>query len=235
MSNTDLQQYNGAASFPTTGNVGTNADPLLLPTDGPLVTADSNAALQAPVNVSLRRFKDLLLGLRGAIVGDFAGAVRKTLASWEVDALGGATSTIPVGSAKVSGAHVSGTTVPTTSLPQGSIYEDTLCAGWARGYWDGANMVLVRGANVLSLTRNAMGDYTVVFNSVVTSPASAEVKLTMGINPSVVAHGFIGNEYAIADDGAGRVSVSFYTIDPNAGVLLDTSAISHFHLSIRAY
>lgn len=97
MSNTDLQQYNGTASFPTTGNVGTNADPLLLPTDGPLVTADSNAVLQAPVNVSLKRFKDLVLGLRGATIGDFAGAAIKTFKSIYADAVGGAASLIPNG------------------------------------------------------------------------------------------------------------------------------------------
>lgn len=232
----DLQQYNGSASFPATADVGTNADPYLIPTDGPIVCADNNGLNQAPVNRVTKRIKELLLGLRGATIGDFAGAIQKTFKSLHVDGGGGSTSTQPAGSARVSGAQGGGTSVPTTSLPSGSIYQDTVCAGWARGYWDGAAMVLVRGANVRSLTRNNTGDYTVVFNSTVNDPSTACADITLGINPSVVNHGFIGNVYDIADDGAGRVAVSFYTIDPNgAGAKLDTSSISEFHVTLKAY
>jgi hypothetical protein len=97
MSNTDLQQYNGTPYFPTTPNVGTNADPYLIPTDGPVICADSNNPDEAPVNSALKTEKDLYLGLRGAVVGDFAGAIRKTLKSLEVDGNGGVTSSLTPG------------------------------------------------------------------------------------------------------------------------------------------
>lgn len=98
MAGTDLAQYNGTPSFPARTDVGTNTDPYLTVTDGPVVTADSNAAGFAPVNISIKRVKDLLLGLRGAIVGDFAGAVQKSVKSFYADLTGGATHTKPAGS-----------------------------------------------------------------------------------------------------------------------------------------
>lgn len=97
MADIDLTQYNGTPVFPTTADVGTNADPYLTPTDGKIITATSNAANQAPVNRSIYRIKDLLLGLRGALVGDFAGAVQKTVRSFFADGTGGNTHTVPAG------------------------------------------------------------------------------------------------------------------------------------------
>jgi hypothetical protein len=237
MSNTDLQQYNstGGGVFPTTGQVNTNADQYLIPTDGPLVTADSNNPNQAPINVVTKTIRDWLVGLRGAIVGDFTGAVRKTLKSLEVDGAGANTSTLVPGTARFSGGTLSGTTAPTTSAAQGTVAQDSVCLGWARGYWNGAAMVLVRGWNVRSLTRNAQGDYTVVFNSTVGSPGTAYAQVTMGINPSVISHGFVGNILQIADDGSSRISVEFITIDPNANLQLDTTATSQFFVEVRGY
>ena len=43
MADIDLTQYNGTPVFPTTADVGTNADPYLTPTDGKIITATSNA------------------------------------------------------------------------------------------------------------------------------------------------------------------------------------------------
>lgn len=93
----NLQQYNGTPVFPSRTNVNTNADPYLLPTPGPIVTSDGNGTNQAPVNRSLKQIRDWIVGLRGAIVGDFAGAVQKTVRSWLVDGTGGATHTTPAG------------------------------------------------------------------------------------------------------------------------------------------
>jgi hypothetical protein len=97
MSNTDLQQFNGTQEFPATADVGTNADTYLIPTDGKLITADSNLTNQAPANPSKQRIKNLYLGLRAATIGDFMGAIRKTFKSLHVDGTGGATSAIPAG------------------------------------------------------------------------------------------------------------------------------------------
>lgn len=97
MSNADLTQYNGTQAFPASADVGTNADQYLVPTDGKLITALSNILNEAPVNVALHRLKDYVLGLRGAIIGDFAAANRKTLHSLLVDANGGLASALSGG------------------------------------------------------------------------------------------------------------------------------------------
>lgn len=89
MANIDLQQYDGTASFPATADVGTPADPMLLPTDGPIVSADSNLTDEAPVNISLKRVKDLMLGLRDALIGDRVAAARKTVNRLQADGTGG--------------------------------------------------------------------------------------------------------------------------------------------------
>lgn len=97
MSNTDLQQFNGTQVFPARADVGTNADEYLIPTDGPVITAQSNNTDEGPVYPSLTRLKNYILGLRGAIVGDFMGAVRKTLYAVEVDGVGGNNSAAATG------------------------------------------------------------------------------------------------------------------------------------------
>lgn len=103
MADIDLAQINGTASFPLTADVGTNTDLFLVPTDGPIVTADSNGANRAPVNKALRRTKDLLLGIRDALVGDRAGAVRKTVMSLYADGFGGLTHNIDPGKVLAAG------------------------------------------------------------------------------------------------------------------------------------
>lgn len=103
MMDSDLQQYNGTQAFPATADVGTNADTFLLPTDGPIVTADSNGANMAPVNRGGKRIKDYILGLRAALLGDFAGAVQKTVKSLYADLTGGTTHTKTPGTVYASG------------------------------------------------------------------------------------------------------------------------------------
>lgn len=128
MADNDLTQYNGTPVFPTAADVGTNADPYLTPTDGEIITATSNAANQAPVNRSIYRIKDLLLGLRGALVGDFAGAVQKTVRSFFADGTGGNTHTVPAGELRAS-SHIQST--------GGNMLVDT-----ATGNFIGANALL---------------------------------------------------------------------------------------------
>jgi hypothetical protein len=106
MADGDLTQYNGTPSFPATADVGTGTDPFLVPTDGAVVTASSNLPDEAPVNRSLERTKDLLLGLRGATIGDFAGASIKTFKSLQVDGTGGAVSTTSPGNIEPTGSVV---------------------------------------------------------------------------------------------------------------------------------
>jgi len=117
MSNADLTQYNGTQAFPATVDVGTNADPFLTPTDGFKITALSNLANEAPVNVSLKRIKDLILGLRGATIGDFLGASRKTFHSLLVDGVGGTASALS-----------SGIVQALTSVVVGPVGGPSLCA-----------------------------------------------------------------------------------------------------------
>jgi len=97
MSDADLTQYNGTSAFPSTADVGTNADTFLVPTDDKVITALSNIAGEAPVRRSIDRLKDYYLGLRGAVIGDFLGAVQKTLKSFYVDGTGGVTHTVTGG------------------------------------------------------------------------------------------------------------------------------------------
>jgi len=123
---------------------------------------------------------------------------------------------------------------PTSAHPAGTIFPDTSIFGWARGYWDGANMVLMRGFNVKTLVRNGLGDYTITFHPVINSPTTAMVSITMGPNPSVVARGFVGNVLTTTDDGAGRLVVNFVTVDPNTGSYVDTTSTSWFFIEARS-
>lgn len=88
MSDTDLQQYNGTPQWVNTADFETAADIYLVPTDGNVVSADSNLAGDAPVNRALRLIKDKVDGLRQAIIGD-VGPTRRTIYSLRVDGTGG--------------------------------------------------------------------------------------------------------------------------------------------------
>lgn len=88
MSDTDLQQYNGTPQWVDTADFETPADIYLVPTDGTVVSADSNLAGDTPVNRALRLIKDKVDGLRQAIIGD-VGPTRRTIYSLRVDGTGG--------------------------------------------------------------------------------------------------------------------------------------------------
>jgi hypothetical protein len=88
MSDTDLQQYNGTPLWIPTADFETAADQYLIPTDGNVVSADSNLPGDAPINRAARDLKDRIDGLRAAIFGD-VGAIRKTVYSLRIDGVGG--------------------------------------------------------------------------------------------------------------------------------------------------
>jgi hypothetical protein len=94
----DTQQYNGSAAFPATADVATASDTYLMPMDAKKITADASGAGKSPVNLALKKAKDLTIGIRGGIFGDFAGAVQKTVKSLYCDGTGGATHTVAAGS-----------------------------------------------------------------------------------------------------------------------------------------
>lgn len=168
-------------------------------------------------------------GINGIVGGTYS------VAGVYVDGTGGAVVAAPAGSLTLTGGTASGTPTPTTAVPAGQVYRDAVCLGWARGYWNGANMILVRGFNVLSMARNGVGDYTIVFNPVVSDANSAFAAVTLGTNPAVVSRGFIGNPYAVESDGANRIRVKFNTCDPVANALIDTNATSQFFVEVKGY
>jgi hypothetical protein len=91
MANTDLQQRNETPYFAPTADVNTNTDPYLVPTDGKIISAQNNGTNEAPILPVLLKIRGTLAGLRGALVGDFAGAVQKTVRSFYADDTGGNT------------------------------------------------------------------------------------------------------------------------------------------------
>ncbi len=103
MANGDLTQFNATPVFTATADVDTNAEVFLIPTDSKLITATSNAAGQAPVNPSIKRLKALIDGLRGATIGDFAGAVPRSFKSLQVDLTGGVISVAADGTVLIEG------------------------------------------------------------------------------------------------------------------------------------
>jgi hypothetical protein len=76
VANTDLQQRNETPYFAPTADVNTNTDPYLVPTDGKIISAQNNGTDEAPILPVLLKIRGTLAGLRGAIIGDFAGAAR---------------------------------------------------------------------------------------------------------------------------------------------------------------
>lgn len=103
MSDFDLTQYNGTPSYPAPADVGTAADPLLVPTDGTYITADSNLTQEGPVNRSIKRLKDLYLGLRGAIMGDVPGVQSRSIRSLIVSTTPGVVHGNPPGTVQIGG------------------------------------------------------------------------------------------------------------------------------------
>jgi len=115
----DLQQYNRTAANAEAANAASAlTSPLLLPSDGKLITADANSAGKAPVNRSLKELGDMIAGVRCMLLGNCASVNRRTAKSFEVDGTGGAVSTIPSG--VISGHSLWGSIVSIgPSLPTG--------------------------------------------------------------------------------------------------------------------
>ena len=49
-------------------------DTISMPTDGPFVTADNDAAGKSPVNIGLKDMANMITGLAGSLIGNIAGA-----------------------------------------------------------------------------------------------------------------------------------------------------------------
>lgn len=95
MANTDLQQRNETPYFAPTADVNTNTDPYLVPTDGKIISAQNNGTDEAPILPVLLKIRGTLAGLRGAIIGDFAGAVMYTVKKLYADSVGGSSTFAP--------------------------------------------------------------------------------------------------------------------------------------------
>lgn len=121
MADSDLTQSNDTAVFPATADFNTNADPFLIPTDGKKITASSNAPNQAPVNRAIKRLHALVAGLRGALLGDFAGADQRTIRSLLVDGIGGISHALAAGMLKAK----SNTAIITAENAAGTLYAAT--------------------------------------------------------------------------------------------------------------
>lgn len=150
-------------------------------------------------------------GVNGIINGGYS------LKGATIDGTGGSAVTTPAGSLTISGANGGALTWPTSPYVQGVLFRDVVTLGWARAYWDGSAMQLYQGYNVRQLTRNGVGNYTVIFQPVVANPARAGVVTSCGQNPVALTNGFVCNVQQISSDGAGRIQVVVRTLDPQGG------------------
>lgn len=101
MANSDLDQLDATPEFPSTATALTSE--YLAPRDGKTITGASNLMNESPVRPSLQRAKNLIAGLRGAIIGDFGGAVKKTLQGLRVAIVGGVTHAQAAGTMSIEG------------------------------------------------------------------------------------------------------------------------------------
>lgn len=103
----DVQQKNVTAAEAAAAHA---LDPLtgqfLEPVDGKGMCADNFSTGKSPVNLALTQLKRLGAGLRGAILGDFAGAVQKSVKSLYINLTGGTTHTQAPGTVRITGTGV---------------------------------------------------------------------------------------------------------------------------------
>lgn len=216
MSDADLTQYNGTSAFPSTADVGTNADTFLVPTDDKVITALSNIAGEAPVRRSIDRLKDYYLGLRGAILGDFVGAARKTLRSLQVDGTGGAAATAADGTIVPSLAR-SGVGLPTSANPPGVLTADSPIFGYCAFSWNGAAYVFTGGFNVDSVANPAVGTAVVSF---ATAPANYLKAVAVG-NGCFNSGASYVSETIPGAPVAGKMPVTVYIRANGTGAAID--------------
>lgn len=84
-------------------------DTISMPTDGPKITADNDAAGKSPVNIGLKDLANMVTGLAGSLIGNIAGVTIRTVKSLAIDGTGGLASAAASNTARIS--NVSSTTV----------------------------------------------------------------------------------------------------------------------------
>ena len=84
-------------------------DTISMPTDGPFITADNDAAGKSPVNIGLKDLANMVTGLAGSLIGNIAGVTIRTVKSLAIDGTGGLASAAASNTARIS--NVSSTTV----------------------------------------------------------------------------------------------------------------------------
>lgn len=103
----DVQQKNVTAAEAAAAHA---LDPLtgqfLEPVDGKGMCADNFSTGKSPVNLALTQLKRLGAGLRGALLGDFPGAVQKSVKSLYINLTGGTTHTQAPGTVRITGTGV---------------------------------------------------------------------------------------------------------------------------------
>lgn len=100
----DVQQKNVTAA----DAAAAHAEPALTaqfyePVDGRGISADNFALGKSPVNLALTKLRQFIAGLRGAVIGDFAGAVQRTVRSLVASTTPGAVHTQPAGTIRATG------------------------------------------------------------------------------------------------------------------------------------
>lgn len=138
-----------------------------------------------------------------------------------VDGTGGSVVAPVAGTVKVS-ATASATALPTATAAAGITYKDAIIVGWCSedrnnaGGLIGANS---RYYNVQSAGRNAVGDYTIVFNFVPSDAANCQIQITPSTTGFGVPGGSIVDIVLIDADGSGRLRVNFVIKTWSGGVL----------------
>lgn len=79
-------------------------DTISMPTDGPFITADNDAAGKSPVNPGIKDLANMITGLAGSVLGNIAGVTIRTMKSLAIDGTGGLASVAASNTLNVSNA-----------------------------------------------------------------------------------------------------------------------------------
>lgn len=132
-----------------------------------------------------------------------------------IDGTGGNVVSAAPGSLSVSRVS-SGIAVPTTSTPKGELSASMVPLCWGRFDSTGS---IIRGANIFSATRTALGRYSVVCNTVITDHTSAS---------AIATSGSLGVFVATSTDNGGGGKIRVNLSSGTAFADLDTS----FHIVV---
>lgn len=222
----DLQQYNRPAMNAEAVNAA-NAltSSMLLPVDGKLITADSNALGRAPINRSLKQMADYMSGLRCAVFGTCigAGVTPRTFNSLNVDAVGGQPSTVPSGTIQAAGelllgATKSGAALPTTGNDWGTFTKESALMGGGRVSWNGSTYTFGGGFNISAITPVTPGVVRITFNSLPANPGRCfgaanghfnSAAVFVEVNTFSTSGGKLTETLFIKDSGASAVDAGF--------------------------